>query len=459
MKYLFYVHGTPKGQSIWGNSDDDKEYCKSFYSEKAEEKVRFVIDIVPRTNRTHFTYLHEKNFLSAEERPGAYFGMTLSIDGLYYCKDTLNLYKLFDQVYSKYILGPIVATKQDKEVYMISDFAEKTMQLAKTQRCFIDAFTESFVNTDDICKIDEKNLRHEKCTLQKYNLLDVDCLAFYASLFYNLKVYVSSEYPSKDDVLRHLAQQINPEKEKSKRMTEERDNLQTQLNSVSQECVDLNNKVISLNRSMQQLQSTLRDKEQRMADLEKRNQLLEKERTKKNIETIVGQIQPQLNALLRETTKIVPDQYDKVNRIAKCSTPSIWTWVTMGMSVVSLLMLIFIIVYLLCPHLFITVDKSVKLVDKTHIVSHSPQTTPQDTEISIIFDNTNVICKDSIYSVYVKNVPNGEKVEWKQDGFNIIKGDKFSKDIQVRATNNGRAVLSFYVQDKKIWTQEFIVQK
>ena len=103
---------------------------RAMFTSETEEKVRFMVEIAPRKNRTYFTYLRCKNFLSADSRPGAYFGMTLSIDGLYCCKDTVNLYKLFDQIYTTYIAnGTIVEKRQDKEVYLVSAFAEKASKL------------------------------------------------------------------------------------------------------------------------------------------------------------------------------------------------------------------------------------------------------------------------------------------------------------------------------------------
>ena len=60
MKANFYIHGVPKGQEIWG-SEQDRNYIKSFYSATCNEKVRFVVEIIPAKKKTYYTYIREKN--------------------------------------------------------------------------------------------------------------------------------------------------------------------------------------------------------------------------------------------------------------------------------------------------------------------------------------------------------------------------------------------------------------
>lgn len=455
MQCLFYIHGTPKGQNIWG-ADEDRDYIKSFYTSETEEKVRFIIEVSPRKNHTYFTYLRCKDFLSADHRSGAYFGMTMSIDGLYYCKDTVNLYKLFDQIYTNYVAnGTIVARQQDKEAYLISAFAEKAAKLEEVQKVLVKTFTDSFVETGDIRKIESKDIAKESSTPQRYNLSDVDSQAFQASLRNNLKVYVSTDYPSKDNLIAHLNQQINPEKEKSKRMAEECGKLQEQLNNTIRERDSLRQKAGVLDTTRQQLEGTLRDKERRISDLEQRNRLLEKERTKQQVETTIRQIHPQIKELSKQMSLIAPDrQYDvEYEQKERCTPQSVCSWVTLGLSALCLLVLAFIVVFLLCPQLFAIPSK----VETTTLV---PPTA--EAEITVNFENNrgNCIYQDSTYTVYAQDVPVGVKKEWRMDGFDIVSGEKVSQQIHVRAIKGkDKAVLSFYVDENKKWSQEYKVQK
>lgn len=456
MQCLFYVHGTPKGQCIWG-ADEDRDYIKSFYAGETEEKVRFIIEVSPRKNRTYFTYLRCKNFLSADKRPGAYFGMTLSIDGLYFCKDTANLYKLFDQIYTNYIAnGTIVARQQDKEAYLVSAFVEKASKLEEAQKVLVKTFTDSFVETGDIRKIESKDIAKEPSAPQRYYLSDVDSQAFQASLRNNLKVYVSPEYPSKDNLIAHLHQQINPEKEKSKQMAEECSKLQEQLNNTVRERDSLKQKAGTLETTKQQLEGTLRDKERRISDLEQRNRLLEKERTKQQVETTIRQIHPQIKELSQQMSRIVPDrQYDgEDQRKRKCAPETIGAWVTLGISALCLLVLVFIVVFLLCPQLFTPKQHTTPSKVETHKVIAStlapPTTTPQ---VTVIFENKRGDCiyQDSTYIVYAQDVPVGVKKEWKLDGFEIVGGEKVSQQIRVRAIKGtNKAILSFYVDENQV---------
>lgn len=460
MRCLFYIHGTPKGQNVWG-AEEDRDYIKSCYTGEAEEKIRFMIEISPRKNRTYFTYLRCKNFLSVDNRPGAYFGMTLSLDGLYYCKDTANLYKLFDQIYTNYIAnGTIVEKRQDKEAYLVSSFAEKAPKLDEVQKILMQTLNDSFIKTGDICPI-ENNISKEPSAPHKYNLSDVDSQAFYASLFKNLKVYISTDYPSKDNLIAHLNQQINPEKEKNKRIAEECSKLQEQLNNTIRERDSLRQKAGVLDTTKQQLEGTLRDKERRISDLEQRNRLLEKERTKQQVETTIRQIHPQIKELSKQMSQIVPDrQYDvEYGQKEKCTPQSVCSWVTLGLSALCLLVLAFIVVFLLCPQLFAIPSK----VETTHKVITSTLVPPTtEAEITIVFENNRGDCiyRDSTYTVYAQDVPVGVKKEWRMDGFDIVSGEKVSQQIRVRAIKGkDKAVLSFYVDENKKWSQEYKVQK
>lgn len=464
MRFLFYIHGTPKGQNIWG-AEEDRDYIKSCYTSETEEKVRFIIEVSPRTNRTYFSYLRYKDFLSADNRPGAYFGMTLSIDGLYYCKDTANLYKLFDQIYTKCVAnGTIVEKRQDKEAYKVSSFAEKTAKLEEIQKLLLETFTKSFVDKGDICRIDSNHLAKTSSALQRYNLSDVDCPAFYDGLCNSLKVYVSPEYPSKDNLIQHLNQQINPEKEKSKRMAEECSKLQEQLSNTIRERDSLKQKVGVLDTTKQQLEGTLRDKERRISDLEQRNRLLEKERTKQQVETTIRQIHPQIKELSQQMSRIVPDrQYDEeYQQKQKCTPQSIGVWATLGISALCLLILAFIVVFLLCPHLFTKQNTPDKVEVHKAVVTSTLASPTTAQEIIVNFENNRGDCiyQDSTYYVYVENVPVGSRSEWKMDGFDIVSGERISQQVRVRA-NKGteKAVLSLYVDGNKEWSQEYKVQK
>ena len=462
MQCLFYVHGTPKGQCIWG-AEEYRDYIKTCYTGEAEEKVRFVIDISPRTNRTYFTYLCCKSFFSADNRPGAYFGMTLNIDGLYYCKDTVNLYKLFDQIYENYIAnGTIVARRQDKEVYLVSTFAEKNSQLEEIRTAFMKTFKDSFVETGDVRKIEDKDIAKASSTPQRYNLVDVDSIAFRTSLCNNLKVYVSKEYPTKDILIAHLNQQITPEKEKSRQMAEKCSELQEQLNNVIRERDSLKQKISTSDTTKQQLERALRDKEQRISDLELRNKLLEKEHTKQQLETTIRQIHPQIKELSQKMNLIAPDkqQDNEYPDEHKCIPKSIVALVTLCISVLCFLMLAFVIVFLLYSHKqIIAPNKKGKPKVETPISINSSFVA----QIGVDFDNNrgDYIYQDSTYAVYAQNIPAGSRKEWKMDGFDIVgSGDRTSQQVRVRANKGAeKAVLSLYVDGNKEWSHEYIVQK
>ncbi len=441
MQYSFYVHGTPSGQNIWG-AKENKEYIQSLYNSSQEENIQFVIEIFPQKQRTYFTYLHYKNFFAANNRAGAYFGLTLGIDSLVYCKDTFNLYKLFDQIYTKDIAnGTIVAKQGNNEIYQISSFEEKRTELEKIQQKFIKTFTEYFVNKGDICPIDSQEFPiTKKATIEKYNLSDIDSLAFRDTLLKHGKVYVSPEYPTKDDIIDQLYRQINPEREKNKRISEEYSKLQEQNKSLSNERDSLKQKANGLATTEQQLRNTLQDKERRISDLEQKNRELEKERTKKRLEDIVARIYPSIQDLQETMRKLVRPSYEERGDYHKQrNISSLTTWISIGLSALSFLLLILITVFLLRSALFTTAPKNQK-------ATPAVKETPKPLTVDFGVPNDCKIERNSTYTAFVQNCPG--RAEWKVDGIEIVGGSKQDKRIAVRATNKDTAILSLYV-DKR----------
>lgn len=454
MQCFFYIHGTPTGQNIWG-AEENKEYIQSFYrGGDQEENIRFVIEFFPQKQRTYFTYLHYKNFFGANNRPGAYFGITLGVDGLVYCKDIVNLYKLFDQIYTQGIAnGTIVAKQGNNEIFRISSFEEKRTELEKIQQTFIKTFTESFVNKGDICKIDSQSLTSTKsATIEKYNLSDVDSGAFHATLLKRGKVYVSPEYPTKDDIIARLYQQINPEREKSKLLSEEYNKLQEQNRNLSNERDNLRQKANGLATTGQQLRSSLQDKERRISDLEQKNRELEKERTKKHLEDIVARIYPSIQDLQETMRKLVRPSHEEAKNSDKQHNvlSSLTTWISIGLSTLSFLLLIFITIVLLRPNWLTMTPKATK-------TTPAAKTTPKYLTVDFGVPNDCMIERDSTYTAFVQNC--SERVEWKVDGFEIVSGSKPEKRIAVRATDKDTAILSLYADNKKQWSRICIVKK
>lgn len=452
MQCLFYIHGTPNGQRFWG-AEEDREYIRSFYAGDKEENIRFVIEISPQKQRTYFTYLHCKNFFGANNRPGAYFGLTLGVDSLVYCKDTTNLYKLFDQIYTQGIAnGTIVAKQGNNEIYRISSFEEKQTELERIQQTFIKTFTESFVNKGDICTIDSQSLTFTKsAVIEKYNLSDVDNAAFRATLLKHGKVYVSPEYPTKDDIIARIYQQINPEKEKSEHLNEEYGKLQEKYKSLSYERDSLKQKANELATTEQQLRSTLQDKNKHISDLEQKNRELEKERAKKRLEDIVAKIYPSIQDLQETMRKLVRPSYEERGDSHKQrNISSLTTWIPIVLSALSFLLLIFITIVLLRPAWFSKAPKTTKATSMVEV-------TQKPLSVHFGVPNDCKIERDSTYTAFVQNCQGN--VEWKVDGFEIVSGSKPEKRIAVRATDKDTAILSLYVAKKKQWSQLCIVKK
>lgn len=115
-----YIHGTPNGHQIWG-SEKNHDYISNFYNHDANfpDKVALQIDICMQDS--YYTYIRQQNVYDSNERPGSFFAMTVCFTKAY-CTNVYKLFQIFEVVYNQVCIGSLITLKQNKEIYLVSDF-------------------------------------------------------------------------------------------------------------------------------------------------------------------------------------------------------------------------------------------------------------------------------------------------------------------------------------------------
>ncbi len=118
--FELYIHGTPNGHQIWG-SEINHDYISTFYNHDSNisDKAALQIDIC--LGDSYYTYLHQKDVYDSNERPGSFFAMTVCFPKSY-CTNVSKLYQIFEAVYEQVCVGTLITQKQNKEVFLVSDF-------------------------------------------------------------------------------------------------------------------------------------------------------------------------------------------------------------------------------------------------------------------------------------------------------------------------------------------------
>lgn len=118
--FELYVHGTPNGHQIWG-SEKNHDYISTFYNHDSNITDNAALQIDICLGDSYYTYLHQQDVYDSNERPGSFFAMTVCFSKSY-CTNVSKLYQIFEAVYEQICVGTLITLKQNKEVFLVSDF-------------------------------------------------------------------------------------------------------------------------------------------------------------------------------------------------------------------------------------------------------------------------------------------------------------------------------------------------
>ena len=192
MEVEVFMHGTPKGYSFIGKSDEFS-YCSTFYTNQNEnEKLVLELRNIGNTTFCYYTYIISKNVNSADSRPGGYIALTVRVD--YYCRDTIAIYIILKAIYKKHVVGNFVQEVGDTTKYIVESLSSKEGELDNMMRTLVQLLSLQ-IPSSEFAKIRFEKIPSQNGTVQLC-LFDCTNESVLNAIKKFGKVSVSMSYPS-----------------------------------------------------------------------------------------------------------------------------------------------------------------------------------------------------------------------------------------------------------------------
>lgn len=192
MEVEVFLHGTPKGYSFIGKSDEFS-YCSTFYTNQNEnEKLVLELRNIGNTTFCYYTYIKSKNVNSADSRPGVYIALTVRLD--YYCRDTIAMYIILKAIYKKHVVGNFVQEVDDTTKYIVESLSSKEGELDNMMRTLVQLLSLQ-IHSSEFAKIRFEKIPSQNGTVQ-LSLLDCSNDSVLNGIKKSGKVSISTSYPS-----------------------------------------------------------------------------------------------------------------------------------------------------------------------------------------------------------------------------------------------------------------------
>ena len=248
MDLEFFVHGVPNGQKIWGKKDDSL-YFQSLY-DNFDSVDKFLIELrtVNDKNYCYYSYLRYGNIVDYDNRPGAYFGLTIRLD--VYSLDVIRLYQILDLLYKNDILGQILS--RDGRKYIVQSFDDSVIdEICKKfksllsctfqNRDFISVPQQSIIEYQGSVKLNPANCQNENMISEVRDLV-----------FKSTRIIISPEYLTfKEAEIQKNCDRDKAAIEKAKAM--EIASLNASLSKEKSNVASLSNRINMLDREKQEL--------------------------------------------------------------------------------------------------------------------------------------------------------------------------------------------------------------
>lgn len=301
----FVIHGVPQGYDSWGATGD--RYYETFYGIGdlcKGAKTAFVVEIRKDSKSfcAYYTYVRPLNVVAYGGRTGSYFGMSLKVVGQY-CTDVYSLYQLFDKVYEEKIVGTIIEKSGNTEKYLVASFSDADDSLKAIAQLADNQVKTVF--SGDFDDIDASFTKQYATSSIYCNLDDVNSEAFFNTTRLYGKVFVSTEYKSKDALIAAFSasdkklQSLKADYEKQITELQAESNKIPQLNnriaSLDKECKDTQKIVEDLRSSNKSLSGQVSSLERKLKDSQQECAQL---KSSSNVGEIANKLEPSLKELL-----------------------------------------------------------------------------------------------------------------------------------------------------------------
>lgn len=122
MQFEIFVHGTPNGQQLLGNSSEVfGRFVQTFYAANTSEiaeKLRVDRLTIGENSTLFYSLVIARGVLGDDGREGGYVALSLQLDSL--ARNTFQVYDLLKALYLTKVLGRIVRTKEGGKVQFVS---------------------------------------------------------------------------------------------------------------------------------------------------------------------------------------------------------------------------------------------------------------------------------------------------------------------------------------------------
>lgn len=192
MDLEIFIHGVPNGHKIAGKKDD-LLYLQSFYGRTENEDTQFLVEIrnVNGKKYVYYSYLKYNNIIAYDNRGGSYFGISLRFDA--YCSDIVNMYRIMDVLYHKYVLGSLLSPVSNGLKYLSPDIPQELFN--RIEQILKSLIGSMFKNADF-----EQDLQHVPIVnvgaIRRLNLLDCTKEMVWSILMQENKIAISPYYPT-----------------------------------------------------------------------------------------------------------------------------------------------------------------------------------------------------------------------------------------------------------------------
>ena len=191
-----YVHGIPMGQKTWGVQKEDSRFISSFYGPKWQAKELMQVDIMNCDGKTYcyYTFIKGQNVVAYDNRPGAYFALTIRMDAYY--ADLKNMYKILSAAYEKLCVGKLVQEQNGCVKFIVQGFSNLDAELKHVEERIV-SYIGEFSNNKDIIPLTGFKANGQQTAITE-NLLECDNMKAHNTVKGTGKISLSPYYPSKE---------------------------------------------------------------------------------------------------------------------------------------------------------------------------------------------------------------------------------------------------------------------
>lgn len=353
IKFTLFVHGVPKGQKIWGPSEQDRDYIGLSYG-KYKDKPNKVLSVEINGDNSYYTYFVGQNVLAKDGRAGSYFALTLRINRYY--ADVKNIYNLLDAAYNKYILNKILKYNGVVSSYLIEDFIQVNDYLLGLEKEIVNYLNQFSSNTD---LLPLSGFPKQVKSVEEICLFDCDSGKITQLIKTSGAIMISPDYPS--ITLKSIMKKKDDEIQKVK---EDGQNAMKEIRaeySIAEKNITTLKKELEIEKEKADgLRKSLENSNKRVLDLEKLNRSgkqLQDELKKKNDKLgKVEQVLPKISTAVKELSSafdgnvVRGDDYDTKPQIKPQPRKiKVNSFVSFSVSLLNTILLIFIVSMILLP--------------------------------------------------------------------------------------------------------------